>query len=225
MRKPASQLTLVLVACLLGFLVVVQGRAQTSGAPLQGKSLADLTAIIAQLNDGNDRLRDERSTERDTLDQARANLLQTVNAIADGQNELDRLNGWTGIGAMSGPGIRLTLEGDFPGTVGQDALNELWSAGADGISANGVRIVPGVVIWGALGSTLHVGDTSIGRTLVITVIGDHDALSGALRRAGGYVSQLHASYPAISVTLENVNELLLPATDRSLIPSDAQPHL
>ena len=224
MRHLRSQLALALVAVALGFLVVVQLRAQSAGSSLDSKSIQDLTAIIAQLNAGNDQLLDQKTIEENTLRQAQADLERGVSAAGGAQSDLNHILGWAGLDAVSGQGISLTLTGPFPGDVAQDAINELWSAGADGIAVNGIRVVPGIVVSGQPGS-LRVGTVAAGQSIVILAVGDHDALSGALQRPGGFLSQLGVSYPDITTELVTIAKLALPATDKSLIPPDAQPRL
>jgi uncharacterized protein YlxW (UPF0749 family) len=224
MRHFRSQLTLAFVAVALGFLVVVQLRAQSAGSSLDSKSIQDLTAIIAQLNAGNDQLLAQKTSEEDSLRQAQADLQRGQNAAGGAQSDLDQILGWAGLDAISGQGVRLTLSGTFPGEVAEDALNELWSAGADGIDVNGTRMVPGIVVAGQPGA-LQVGSVPAGHTLVISAIGNRDALAGALQRPGGFLSQFSAGYPESTSTLASVPKLLLPATNQSLIPRDAQPRL
>ncbi len=224
MRHIYSQLTLALVAVALGFLVVVQLRAQSAGSSLDSKSIQDLTAIIAQLNAGNDQLLDQKTAEEDTLRQAQSDLQRGVSAASGAQSDLNQIRGWAGLDAISGQGVRLTLSGPFPGEVAEDAINELWSAGADGIDVNGIRVVPGVVVSGQPGS-LQVGSVPAGHTLVISAVGDKDSLAGALQRPGGFISQFGAGYPDATSNVATVANLALPATDRSLIPRDAQPRL
>jgi uncharacterized protein YlxW (UPF0749 family) len=224
MRSMRSQLTIALVAVILGFLVVVQLRAQSGGSSLDSKSIADLTAIITQLNAGNDQLRDQKTTEQETLAKAQADQQRGQSASSDAQSDLNSLGGWAGIDPIFGPGITLTMSGAVPGDSVEDAINELWSAGADGIAVNGVRIVPGVVVWGDPGS-LQVDGKPVGSKVVITAIGDPDTLTGALRRPGGFLSQLGASYPNADPVVTPEDYLTLPATGRDLIPRNAQPRL
>lgn len=224
MRSLRSQLTIALVAATLGFLVVVQLRAQAGGSSLDSKSIGDLTAIIAQLNAGNDQLRGQKTTEQETLNKALTDQQRGQSAATDAQSDLNNLSGWAGQEAIYGPGIALTMGKNVPGAVVEDAINELWSAGADGISVNGTRIVPGVVVWGLPGS-LQVDGTPVGDRLVITAVGDKDTLAGALRRPGGFLSRLAASYPQATAVVAPADSLVLPATARDLIPRDAQPRL
>jgi len=59
LRAPRSQLLMTLVAFLLGLLVVVQIRSQTTGDRLATLSAQDLTLLVGNLNADNDRLRGE----------------------------------------------------------------------------------------------------------------------------------------------------------------------
>ena len=224
MRSLRSQLTIALVAVILGFLVVVQLRAQGGGSSLDSKSIGDLTAIITQLNAGNDQLRDQKTTEQDTLSKALQDQQRGQSASTDATTDLNSLRGWTGLEPIYGPGITLTISSNIPGDSVEDAINELWSAGADGIAVNGVRIVPGVVVWGNRGK-LQVDGHAVGATVVIAAVGDQDTLAGALRRPGGFLSQLGASFPQATTRVDPVDSLVIPATGRDLIPRNARPRL
>jgi len=92
----------------------------------------------------------------------------------------------------------------------------LWSAGADGIDVNGIRIVPGIVGSGPARVASGLAPCAAGHTIVISAIGNRDALAGALQRPGGFLSQFSAGYPdATSRISRRVTNLLLPATDQT----------
>lgn len=224
MKSLRSQLTIALVVAVLGFLVVVQLRAQGGGSSLDSKSIGDLTAIITQLNAGNDQLRDQKTTEQETLNKAVADQQRGQSAASDAQTDLNNLRGWAGQEAIFGPGITVTLGNDVPGDIVESAINELWSAGADGIAVNGVRVVPGFVVWGVAGS-VQVDGKPAGKRVIIAAVGAPDTLAGALRRPGGFLSQLGVSYPQATANVDPSDSLVLPATQRDLIPRDAQPRL
>lgn len=224
MHRLSSQITLALVALLLGVLVVVQLRAQSGGSSLDSKSIQDLTAIVAQLNAGNEQLREQLAVEQDTLRQVQQDLQQGQSAASVVQSDLNRLRGWAGLDRIYGPGVRLTLNGEVPAAAVMDAVNELWNAGADGVAIGAVRVVPGVAVSGQPGQ-LSVGSVALGGSVAITAVGDTDSLAGALQRPGGFLSGLTANLPAVHVTLDPLSSVTLPATDRTLIPRDAQARL
>ncbi len=224
MRRPASQLALAVVALMLGLLVVVQLRAQSSGSQLDGLSAQELTVLVANLNARNDQLR----TEIAGLG-AEATALQAAQARGDSgldqlRQDLARVRGWAGLDAVEGMGVRLTVAGPLAGQAVEDILNELRNAGAEAIAVGPVRMVPGSVVAGPPGG-LSVEDTSLGDPFEISALGDPQVLTGTLTRAGGIIAQLAATYPQAVVTVTPVDRMLVPATDRSLQPVLARPRL
>lgn len=107
----------------------------------------------------------------------------------------------------------------------EDVVADLWSGGPDGIAVGGVRIVPGVVVWGELGGNLRAGDTALSQPIVVTAVGDYDTLAAALRRPEGALAEISAGYPAVTVLLKAGDSIVLPPTQRSLIPRHAEPRL
>ncbi len=224
MRRRSSQLALAVVALILGLLVVVQLRTQSSGSQLDALSAQELTVLVANLNARNDQLR----TEIAGLD-AEANALETTQARGDSgldqlRADLARVRGWSGLDAVEGMGVRLTVAGPLAGQAVEDILNELRNAGAEAIAVGPVRIVPGSVVAGPPGG-LSVEDTPLGDPFEISAIGDAQVLTGTLTRGGGIIAQLAATYPQAVVTVTPVDKMLLPATDRSLQPTLARPRL
>ncbi len=224
MRPIRSQITLAIVAFLLGVLVVVQLRAQSAPSSLDGKSTQELTALIAELNRGNEDLRTQLEDEKAALAQLQSDIAKGANTAKDLQSDLSALRGWAGLDAIQGPGVRVLLNGDLPGDAVQEVVNEIWSLGADGIAVEGVRIVPGVVVTGPP-HNLTIGGTAIRDPIEIFAVGDPGALAGGLTRPGGIVSVLKATYTHIDATVDREdNGLTLPPTDRTLAPRDAQQH-
>ena len=72
MRSLRSQLSLAAVAAILGLLVIVQLRGQAGGSGLETKSAQVLTALVANQNTENDRLRAEVSNLQNQLAELRA---------------------------------------------------------------------------------------------------------------------------------------------------------
>ena len=59
MRQPRAQLSVAIVALMLGALLVVQLRSQNVGTALDTLSAQELTVLVANLNTRNDQLRAE----------------------------------------------------------------------------------------------------------------------------------------------------------------------
>jgi len=223
-RPLAGRLTVTLVAALLGILVVGQWRGQAGVPGLSGLTATELTQLIANLTTGNDQLREEIGD----LTRQEASLAAAIDRGGTTVNELNedlaRIRAWAGLTPVSGQGIAITVRGQIGGDGIEDLLNELRNAGAEAIAVDGVRIVMGVVVAGAPGE-LSVENSPLGEAFEIRAIGSPQILTGTLTRIGGVIAQIGATYPDATLTVTPVERLSLPATERSLIPSDAEPRL
>lgn len=224
MRSRSAQISVSVVAFLLGLLVVAQLRTQAGAAGLEARSAQELTVLVANLTTRNDQLRREvASLEREASDLSQA---------ADrGESSVDRLRAdlarirlWAGLDPVVGPGVRITVAGPIPGSAVEDLLNELRNAGAEAIAVGGVRIVPGSVVAGPAGA-LSVENTALADPFEIEAIGSPETLTGSLTRAGGIVAQLSVRFPDTAVTVTPIERLRLPATDRDLRPRHGTPAL
>jgi uncharacterized protein YlxW (UPF0749 family) len=224
MRRPSAQLALAAVALVLGLLVVVQLRAQNTGNQLDALSAQDLSVLVANLNTRNDQLRTEIAGLQQEADDLQAAQSRGDSGLDQLRQDLGRVRGWAGLDAVEGMGVRLTVAGPLPGQAVEDILNELRNAGAEAISVGPVRVVPGSVVAGPPDG-LSVEDSPLGDPFEIAAIGDPQVLTGTLTRADGVVAQLAATYPQATVTVTPVDRMLVPATDRSLVPVLARPRI
>lgn len=220
----ASRITITAVGALVGILAIGQLNAQAGAPTLAALSASDLTQLIANLTTGNDQLRAEVADldgQRAQLEDAHARGETTVGQL---QADLDRIRAWAGLTAVSGEGIAIVIRGPIGGDAVEDLVNELRNAGAEAIAVDGVRVVLGVVVAGAPGA-LSVENHVIGDTFEVRAIGSPQILTGTLTRTGGVVAQIGASYPAAQLTVTPAEQLVLPATERSLVPAHGQPRL
>jgi uncharacterized protein YlxW (UPF0749 family) len=221
-RRPRSQVALAVVTLLLGFLVVVQLRAQQAGTVLETQSSQDLTLLVANVTTRNDQLRGDVADLQRQLDAIGAARAGGETAVGELRTDLERVRLWAGIDAASGPGIRVLVLGGVPGTAVSDLLNELRNAGAEAISIGDVRVVAGTVVAGPAGD-LSVENTALGPRVEIMAIGNPAALTGALTRVGGIVAQLQATYEDAQVEVTPVDSVVVPATERTLLPTLGKP--
>ena len=224
LRSARNQVTLALVAVLLGVLVVVQLRAQAGGTGLETLSAQDLSDLVANLNTRNDQLRIEVATTQAQLDSLTAAQARGDTSLGQLQNDLARVRAWSGLLPVSGQGIRIDVAGPISSIAADDLLNELRNAGAEALAVAGVRVVPGSVIGGEPGG-LSIEDTAPDDPFEVDAIGNGPTLTGSLTRAGGIIAQVKATFPGVTITVTPVDLIGLPATTRSLVPSDASPRL
>jgi len=219
-----GRVAMTLVAVLLGFLVVLQIRNQDPGAQLSNASTEELTVIVANLSDRNDQLRTEVATlEREVsdLDAAKARGGSSLDELT---RDLAKLRDWSGLDPVAGPGIQVTVAGAIDGDGVMALVNELRDAGAEALSADGIRLVAASVVAGPA-SGLSVEDHLLPSPFVLEAIGSSDTLTGALKRQGGIVAQLAVTYPEATITVTPVDRLLLAATGRDLQPAHGTPRL
>jgi uncharacterized protein YlxW (UPF0749 family) len=219
-----NQLTITLVAFVLGLLVVVQLRAQTADAGLAALSAQDLTVLVANLNARNDELRSEVATlqgEDASLTSAQSRGDASIDQI---KSDLARVRAYAGLDAVEGPGVTITINGPIDGDGLEALVNELRNIGAEAIAVDGVRLVPGVVIVGDAGGATLDG-VPLGDAFDLDAVGSSEQLTGSLTRSGGVIAQLAATQPDVVVTVTPIETLDLPGTTRTLAPSDGHPRL
>ena len=213
-----------LVAVLLGVLAVGQLRGQAGVPGLSNLSVQELGVLVANLNAQNEQLRTEVSTlQRQEADLA-ASKDRGESAVEELQADLAKIQAWSGVTGLTGPGVTITVSGAIGPDGVDDLLNELRNAGAEGISIAGVRVVNGVVVSGAPGR-LTVAGQGLGAAFEIRAVGSPQILTGTLNRAGGVIAQLATTYPQAQVTVTPSDSVALPPTTRGLVPKDAHPRL
>ncbi len=212
------------VLLILGFLAVAQLRSQATDQALAQLSVQDLTELVANLTARNNQLRDDlRSLEmqRTTLQGA---VQRGDSSAASIRNDLQRLLGWSGALGVSGAGVRISVAGSLPSDGINSLVNELWNAGAEAVSIDGIRLVPGLVVVGT-GDSLEIGGSPLVPPLEILAIGQPETLAGSLTRAGGPIAQLAATYPQVTLAVSGQDLVQIKATDRSLAPVLGKPRL
>jgi uncharacterized protein YlxW (UPF0749 family) len=225
MRDRRSQVTIAAVAFLLGLLVVVQLRTQTGGSALQNKSAQDLTTLVGSLNTRNDQLRTEVGSLQGQLDELRADHTNGATSVEQIQAELGRIRAWSGLDPVAGRGVTIVVSGAIDADSVDALLNELRNAGAEATAVESVRVVPGTTVGGDPGS-LDVDGVLLRDPFTIRAIGRPDTLVGSLTRAGGIVALLAATDPAATIDIQpSENQMTLPATRATLVPSHGHPRL
>lgn len=165
--------------------------------------LADLQSRLVRLREQNVGLQSRYDQANDDLAAAAARSI--------------RLAGQTGFGAVTGPGVRITVN-DAPDGSEQvrdsdlsTLVNGLWAAGAEAISINGQRLTARTAIRNS-GVAIHVNVRPLSPPYVVSAIGDNQTLQAdLLDTASGSEFQTLAQSLGFPVSMENVNQLSLPA--------------
>jgi Uncharacterized protein conserved in bacteria len=224
MHRRSSQITIAVVALVLGVLVVIQLRSQAGNSGLAQLSAQDLTVLVANLNAHNDQLRRESSTLEAELATLTANQSRGDVSVDEITAELQRVRAYAGLDPVAGPGVVITVRGPIDGSGVEELFNELRNAGAEAIGIADVRVVTGVVVTGTAGGA-QVDGAALGDSFEIDAIGAPDKLTGSLTRSGGVIAQLAATQPDVIVTVTPVDRIELSATTRDLVPAHGHPRL
>ena len=224
MHRARSQLSIAIVALVLGLLVVVQLRSQAGGTGLAQLSAQDLTILVANVNARNEQLRREASLLDGELATLKQNQARGDVSVDEIRADLQRVRAYAGLDPVGGPGVSISISGPIDGVGVDELINELRNAGAEAIAVGGVRVVTGIVVAGAAGQAA-IDAVVLGGNFEVDAIGAPDKLTGSLTRPGGIIAQLAATRPDVIVLVTPVDRLELRATTRNLVPAHGHPRL
>jgi uncharacterized protein YlxW (UPF0749 family) len=223
MRTVRGRWAVSAVLFVMGVLLVVQFRAQTANGGLANLTTQDLTTLIANLNDRNAELRGEVTDLQAQLRTLQGTQQTGQSNVGQLQGELQELRMWSGLDAVQGQGVDITISGPITAAASNDILNELRIARVEAMAIGGVRVVPGTVVGGDPGG-LSVENVALPTPFHLQAVGDPSNLQAILQRAGGVVSRIQVAQPDVTVEVGAVN-VTIPGTDRDLSAPDAKPQL
>jgi uncharacterized protein YlxW (UPF0749 family) len=219
MRSTIAQLSLAIFAVVIGIVLVAQFRSQSRPTELTSLPVAELSARIQTLSEGNAQVRAALAQQRDLLAEYQAAGAQGFSALDVSREELRRIRAYTGLSAVEGQGIIVRVSGSLDAIAVNDLLNELRNAGAEALAVDDTRITASsVVVQGA--RALEIDGATVDRTFTLLAIGDPDGLIAALERPGGIVNQLE-QFVSATITVSPAATLHVPATARNLTPEAA----
>jgi len=224
MRSRRAQLTLAAVALVLGFLAIVQLRAQGSGSGLQDLSAQDLTVLIANLNQRNTELAAEVTSLQGTLSGLRAAQAAGATSLGGLQDDLRRIRRWAGLDPVRGRGVAVDVLGPAGADVVNGLLNDLRLAGAEALAVDTVRVTARSVVAGTPGR-LTIDGRALPAEFQVLAIGNPVNLTGALTRAGGAISRVQVTSPGAQLAVAPSDTIELPASSLDLIARDAKPRI
>jgi len=205
--------TLAAGLLLVGFLLVAQWRGNaTLQNSLDRQSDQNLAIIIQQLTTENSSLRNEImalevriiTAERDTLDRSEV--------LNQATRELNGLRVIAALEPATGPGVVVRISDPERVLLAQDfvtLIHELRSGGAEAISVNGKRVGSNSGFSGE-GTRIVLDGTILARDFEVRAIGNAQSLDQSLTLPGGLKSTL-STFPGVTVEIEQVEEIALPA--------------
>ena len=183
LRPSRGQVVVAVLLALLGYAAVTQVRFTNVDDTYASLREQDLIDLLNGLTDTSQRAESEIARLERTRDDLRSSTGAREAALAQAQKRGDNLAIMAGLVPVTGPGIRITVT-ETDGTINVDTMvdviQELRTAGAEAIQINEeVRVVAQTAFEDAVGG-IQVGGQLVTSPYVIDVIGDPDALHGAV---------------------------------------------
>ena len=221
MKGIGAQLSLVVVATLIGVLGVGQLNSQARPSEITSLSAQELSTLIETLIARNRELRTGLADIREQLREYEVAGPQGQSALQVSREDLRRITAFGGLAPVNGQGIVMTVEGDLDAIALNDLINELRNAGAEAIAVDAVRITArSVAIEGP--RSLQVDGVDVGRSFTMQAIGSPDGLLSAMQRPGGIISQLKLFISA-TIVIRQAQAVQLPASKVALLPVTGKP--
>lgn len=226
--KTRAQLTISLVALIVGLLIAVQLRSATQmDTAFPDLRVGEMRSVLMETITQNQLLSKDLEDLRQKVRQYEQATLKGESSMQVIQEELDSARMLAGLVDVQGPGLVITLSdsqavaslGDNPNVYlihDEDLLklvNVLAAAGAEAFSINDQRLLATSEIHCA-GPTISINNVRVGAPFVITAIGNPETLESALRIREGIVDTL--TYFGIGITVKRENAVTIPAYKRPL---------
>jgi len=214
---PRRRWTAAVVVGAFGLIVTVAA-VQTSER--SGVATANRDSLLSQIDQ-----RRERTTalQRQIVQLRESNLIQQekLASVTDTERTVtkrtDSLGAVTGFGAVSGPGVTITVDDAPNGEAVRDQdlallVNGLWEAGAEAISINGKRLTARSALRNS-GAAINLnGPPPMSPPYVVSAIGDNRTLQAdLLDTSTGLAFSNVADALGFPVDVQTVDDLTLPA--------------
>ncbi|MDP2642469.1 MAG: DUF881 domain-containing protein [Candidatus Peregrinibacteria bacterium] len=196
---------ILIIAILLGSFIVIEGRSfDIVNNIILRDSKSDVFKEIKVLREGNQNLRDEIKDLEATL----SSLSDKDLAVKTIQNEIEKYNKLSGEYAVYGPGVSIAISGKITAPWMVDLINELFHAGAQAVSINGIRITNESSGFDTLPKgQIYIDGTILSPPYVFNAIGEAITLNNALGAIGGIFDRIRATFGGVSIVLEQKDVL------------------
>jgi len=190
---------LSLTGLLLGFLLINQSRYFTTYEITLGRdSSENIFRKIQMLKTSNDDLAEEITNLEAQLAEASNQALALENINKDIQkNKII-----AGEIAVFGPGIEINIETQLSNIWFTDLVNELFSAGAEAVSINNLRLTDATVGFDTLpNGQIMINNVILTTPYTFTAIGEKTNLKQIMEATGGIIERLKSTYPDFKYTI------------------------
>lgn len=213
-------LGLMCFALTLGICVQVRTVRSTNSTVSQNYEENNLRAEVLKYKEKYDNKYKDLEGAEKKLENERESSAQNNETLEKKEEEIKKINKIIGLTEVTGPGVIVTLRDSLIDSstvlnvsdlIVHDAdilsvINELKNAGAEAISINDQRLVPGSsIVCG--GNIIDINGEKVGAPFIIKAIGLPEQLA-ALSRPGGYLEILKND--GVGVELKKSNNITIP---------------
>lgn len=192
-----------IVTLILGILVFWQMNSRELILQAQSPEDQGVVALeVSQLTSANAALRQELADLSKQEYDLAATLVDKKTAEEGLKTQQDKADILTGVSAVTGPGVTLTIKDELTIPQLTDVLNSIKNIGAEALAVNGVRVTPRYSIWRA----------SLKPPYIFMAIGSPAVLSSSITRRGGIIDQMEFSSSNLNYSLTESDSLSLLGT-------------
>ncbi|MDP4007631.1 MAG: DUF881 domain-containing protein [Candidatus Peregrinibacteria bacterium] len=199
---------LIIVGALCGFFIVLQFR-----------SFKEVENIVRDSN-ANNIFREIQVLKltNDELKQEIVELTLELENLTDGRSFLESIRTAleknriiAGLTTVQGPGIMMTLDKKIDTSWLVDTQNELWTAGAEAIAVNGIRLSPYTKGFENFNGQIYLNKVPIRVPYKIEAIGNADVLVKILVQQGSISARISNVYPGIKINVSQIDSITMNA--------------
>lgn len=184
-----NELSILLTAVVLGLLIAVQARSfEDVSDVISRNTRSDIFREIQILKKTNETLLDETFELAEQLD----NISNNQEALDSVKAEIEKYLIITGRVNVAGPGVKVKMNGDIKGIWLTDIVNELFTAGAEAVSVNSIRLTNQTIGFDTIPSgQILLNGVILNKPYVVTAIGDRNVLKEALEQPEGIIERMN----------------------------------
>ena len=201
---------IAITAIVLGFLIVLQARSFTDFTDtIRRNDRADIFREIQILKTTNENLEEEiGALEKRLQETSDAGL-----AIEGIKKEIERNKILAGRVDVSGPGITITVNNSIRALWLIDIVNELFSAGAEAVSVNGIRLTDKTIGFDTIPSgQILLNGSLIDMPYKIDAIGYKTTLEQVILQPSGILAKMAQSITDSNFKVEQKDLIQMPRT-------------
>jgi uncharacterized protein YlxW (UPF0749 family) len=215
---------LFLPTLLLGLVVGVQWQTQATRSPIASRYSADLAESATEMQHEQDSLKDQIADLRSRLETIQTQAATVDDRTASLTKQIDDLRQVSGLTALAGSGVVVTLDdGRLSASAPRrsielaivhsqditDVFNAAWKAGAVGIAVNGERITSATA---CVGSTIQVNGRLMSPPFVVSILGPSDRMLRALSEANALRDlKRRSEIYGLRISVDGATDVKLPA--------------